>query len=104
MTADEPRLRVNTNTAFGICLVLLGTTLMLDRLQLLDAQQVLSRFWPIAIMLVGASLVMQSLQRPGASSAAEQPLRLGHVIAWTFVAVVMWNGFYAFTPSSARTD
>ncbi len=39
MTVDQPRLRVNTNTAFGICLVLLGTTLMLDRLQLLDAQQ-----------------------------------------------------------------
>ena len=37
MTADEPRLRVTTNLAFGICLILLGTALMLDRLQLVDA-------------------------------------------------------------------
>lgn len=30
MTADEPRVRVTTNLAFGICLILLGTALILD--------------------------------------------------------------------------
>ena len=51
MTADEPRLRVTTNLAFGICLILLGTALMLDRLQLVDASQIL-RFWPVGLVLV----------------------------------------------------
>lgn len=103
MTADEPRLRVTTNAAFGVCLILLGTTLLLDRLQLLDAHMVLSRFWPVAIMLVGGALVIQSFQRPGAASTApEEPMRLGHVIAWTLVAIFMWNFFPRFMPT--RTD
>lgn len=104
MTADEPRLRVTTNAAFGVCLILLGTTLMLDRLQILDAQQVLSRFWPIALVLFGAALVIQSFQRPGESPAGREQMRLGPIIVWTIVAVFLWNGFSRFEPSSARTD
>lgn len=101
MTADQPRLRVTTNAAFGVCLILLGTTLLLDRMQFLDAQQILFRFWPVAIMLVGAALVIESFQRAGATpAAAEQPLRLGHVIAWTFVALFMWNFVPRFTTST----
>ena len=96
MTADEPRVRVTTNLAFGLCLILLGTALMLDRLQLLDARELLARYWPVALMLFGAALVMQSFQRPGATSAAEeQPMHLGSIIVWTIIAVVVWNGFSA---------
>ena len=39
MTADAPRLRVTTNLALGICLILFGTVLILDRMQLVDASQ-----------------------------------------------------------------
>ena len=69
MTADEPRFRVTMNLAFGICLILVGTALMLDRLQLVDAAQIL-RFWPVALMLFGVVLVIQSFQRVDATSAA----------------------------------
>jgi len=96
MTVDEPRVRVTTNLAFGICLILLGTTLVLDRMQLLDAREILGRYWPVALMLFGAALVMQSFQRPDATSAAdEQPMGVGSIIVWTIIAVVMWNGFSA---------
>ena len=74
MTADEPRLRVTTNLAFGICLILLGTALMLDRLQLVDASQIL-RFWPVGLVLFGAALVIQSFQRVDATSAARRSSR-----------------------------
>jgi hypothetical protein len=96
MTADQPRVTVTSNLAFGICLILLGTVLVLDRLQMLDAREILSRYWPVALMLFGAALVMQSFQRPGATpAAAEQPIGLGGIIIWTIVAVVVWNGFTA---------
>ena len=95
MTVDEPRVRVTTNLAFGLCLILLGTALMLDRLQLLDAREILSRYWPVALMLFGVALVLQSFQRPSATAAADEQPRLGSIIVWTIVAVVIWNGFSA---------
>jgi hypothetical protein len=93
MTVDEPRVRVTTNLALGICLILLGTTLILDRLQLVPAGQLL-RFWPVALVLFGLTLVIQSFQRPGVD--AVEPRRetgLGGVIAIVIFSVFMWNGF-----------
>lgn len=93
MTADEPRVRVTTNLAFGICLILLGTALILDRLQLVPASQLL-RFWPVGLVLVGAALVIQSFQRVDATSAARlQPSYGGHIFAWVIVALVMSQVF-----------
>ena len=93
MTADEPRVRVTTNLAFGICLILLGTTLVLDRLQLIEARQVL-RFWPVALVLVGAALVVQSFQRPDTTTGAKrEDMSLGTVIFWVLISVFVWNGF-----------
>jgi len=102
MTADEPRVRVTTNLAFGICLILLGTTLILDRLQLVPAAQLL-RFWPIALVLVGGALVIQSFQRPSTTTPApNEDLRLGQIIAFVFFIIFVWNGFSAGT--STLTD
>ena len=93
MTADEPRVRVTTNLAFGICLILLGTTLVLDRLQLVDARQVLS-FWPVALVLFGAALVVQSFQRPDTTSGRKrEDLALGTVIFWVLISAFAWNAF-----------
>jgi predicted membrane protein len=93
MTADEPRVRVTTNLAFGICLILLGTTLILDRLEIVPAMQLL-RFWPIAFVLFGVTLVIQSFQRPSAAPAARrQDTGLGPVIALVIFSAFMWNGF-----------
>src|SRR5687768_7402091 len=94
MTVDEPRLRVTPNLAFGLCLILLGTTLLLDRMQLVDARQILTRFWPIALVLVGAALVAQSFQRPDTTAGAKrEDLSLGTAIFWVLFSVFVWNGF-----------
>jgi len=93
MTVDEPRVRVTTNLAFGICLILLGTVLILDRLQMVQAREVL-RFWPVALVLVGLALVVQSFQRPDTTpDAKREELGLGTVIFWVLFSVVAWNGF-----------
>jgi hypothetical protein len=93
MTADEPRVRVTTNLAFGICLILLGTTLLLDRLQLVPASQLL-RFWPVGLVLVGAALVIQSFQRVDPVQArAQQGVDGGHIFALIIVAIIMSQVF-----------
>ena len=97
MTADEPRVRVTTNLAFGICLILLGSVLILDRMQLIDAGQILLRFWPVALVLFGAALVFQSFQRPDTTAGARPRSGFdgGQVFVWILVAVVMSQVFSA---------
>jgi hypothetical protein len=93
MTADAPHLRVTTNLALGICLILLGTVLILDRLGLVPASQVL-RFWPIGLVLFGAAMVIQSFQGVDTSSAVpRQNAGLGHVIIWVIIALAFSQGF-----------
>jgi hypothetical protein len=93
MTADQPRVRVTTNLAFGICLILLGTSLVLDRLRLVDATQVL-RFWPVALVLFGAALVIQSFQRPGTTAPVQaQSIRPGAIFAFAIFAMMVSQGF-----------
>ena len=107
MTVDQPRVRVTTNLAFGICLILLGTVLILDRLQLVQAREVL-RFWPISFVLVGIALVVQSFQRPDTTPGAKRDdFAFGHVMVWVLIWTFAWtnfspNGFSAL--SSSRTD
>jgi hypothetical protein len=86
MTLDEPRFRVTPNLAYGICLVALGGTLILDRMQLVEASQIL-RFWPLALVLLGATLVIQSFQ-PADSARHDQSFNAGHVFVWVVVAVL----------------
>lgn len=91
MTADEPRVRVTTNLAFGICLILLGSVLILDRLQLVPASQLL-RFWPIGLMLFGATLVIQSFQRVDPAAAPQRDgARLGPLLTFVIFSVVAVN-------------
>ena len=93
MTADEPRVRVTTNLAFGICLILLGTTLLLDRLQLIPASQLL-RFWPVRLVLVEAALVIQSFQRVDPAQArSQQGFDGGHIFVWIIFAIIMSQVF-----------
>ncbi len=96
MTVDETRPRVTPNLAYGICLVLLGGTLILDRMQLVDARQIL-QFWPLALVLVGATLVIQSFQatiEPGGEAVISVfTIMGGHEIwvppGWTVVSEVI---------------
>ena len=103
MTVDEPRVRVTTNLALGICLILLGTVLILDRLGIVPASQLL-RYWPIGLVLFGVAMVIQSFQRGDAAQPARphDSVNLGHVIIWVIIATFAWNGF---SPGvTARTD
>jgi hypothetical protein len=102
MTADEPRLRVTTNLALGICLILLGTVLILDRMQLVPAAQLL-RFWPLALVLFGVTLVIQSFQ-PDAS-ARQDGAHAGHIFVLVILAVLTWNGAWdGLARTVTRTD
>ena len=107
MTVDEPRVRVTTSLAFGICLILLGTTLGLDRLQLVEAREVL-RFWPVALVLIGMALVAQSFQRPGTTAHKHEDWGLGVVLFWVLIWTFAWtgfpsNGFSALSTSRTET-
>lgn len=101
MTAAEPRVRVTTNLALGICLILLGTVLILDRLGLMPASQLL-RFWPIGLVLFGIAMVVQSFQRVDPTSAPREHDGLGHALIWVIFSIVVWTGFSHGT--TVRTD
>ncbi len=94
MPVDGMRMRVTPNLAYGICLVLLGWTLILDRLQIVEAAQIL-RYWPVGLVLLGLALVIQSLQRANDAPAAqtEQSLNPGHAIVFVVVAVLASQTF-----------
>ena len=93
-TAEQPRIRVTTNLAFGICLILLGSVLILDRLQLVDAVQLL-RFWPAGLVLFGIALVIQSFQRADTTQTtrSRQDFNLGHVMLWVIFGLMFSQGF-----------
>ena len=110
MPVDGMRLRVTPNLAYGICLVLLGWTLILDRLRIVEASQIL-RYWPVGLVLLGLTLVIQSIQRADDTPAGrtEQSLGAGHVIVWVVVALAASqafgrDGFTARADSSASVS
>jgi hypothetical protein len=47
----------------GLCFMLLGGVLVLDKLGMLDAGEAL-QFWPIGLVLLGGSLMVQSMRAP----------------------------------------
>ena len=93
MPVDGMRLRVTPNLAYGICLVFLGWTLILDRLRIVEAGQIL-RYWPVGLILVGVALVIQSFQRADdAPARPQQNLDAGHLVFWVAVALVASQAF-----------
>jgi len=60
MPAEIRRNYFTPHVVLGICLMAAGVALILDRLGIADAA-LLFRFWPIALVLWGVSLVMQSI-------------------------------------------
>lgn len=90
MSADGTRVRVTPNLAFGICLVVVGTALVLDRLQLMEASQIL-RFWPLGLVLLGLALVVQSFQSSDANENArnQQTFPSGHIVGIVIVGLLV---------------
>jgi hypothetical protein len=114
MPVDESRLRITPNLAYGICLVLIGSTLVLDRLELIEAGRIL-RYWPVGLVLIGLALVIQSFQPADAAPEARSAdgFNAGHVFVWVIVALVasqafsrggvFWHGDVATRTESSET-
>jgi Domain of unknown function (DUF5668) len=94
MTVDEPRVRITPNLAYGICLVLIGSTLVLDRLELIEASQIL-RYWPVGLVLIGLALVIQSFQPVDTAQTARagDAFNAGHLVVWVIVALIASQAF-----------
>jgi hypothetical protein len=90
MSADETRLRVTPNLAYGICLVVIGTALILDRLELVEAARIL-RYWPVGLVLIGLTLVIQSLQRanPNGPARSEDSFNAGHLVFLVIAGLIV---------------
>jgi hypothetical protein len=63
MGSDE-RIAITPRLVVGICITLVGSLLMLDRMGILDTQGIL-RFWPAAVIAVGAVMVAQASDGSG---------------------------------------
>jgi predicted membrane protein len=55
---NDARLKLNPQFIIGVCLVMLGGLLMLDRMDLLEASRVL-RYWPIVLIAIGGWIVKE---------------------------------------------
>lgn len=56
-------MRNGPHLAIGLCFILLGAALLLDRLGLVDLARALP-FWPLALVLIGLGMIVQALRRP----------------------------------------
>jgi hypothetical protein len=54
-------MRNASHVAIGLCFVLLGAALLLDRLGLFDIARAL-HFWPLALVLIGLGMIVQALR------------------------------------------
>lgn len=101
---SDTRVNVTPNLAFGICLVVIGTALALERLHVIEASQIL-RFWPLGLVLIGVSLVIQALHAGDAPPAgrSEQGFTSGHVVAIVLVGILVSQSLHRGT-DAIRTD
>lgn len=58
MAHEDARLRLNPQFIIGICLVMFGGLLTLDRMDLLEASRIL-RYWPVVLIAVGGWIVKE---------------------------------------------
>jgi hypothetical protein len=77
---------------------------VLDRLQLMEASQIL-RFWPLGLVLLGLTLVVQSFQRADASGSArdQQIFPSGHIVAIVIMGLFISQAVHRGS-NSARAD
>ena len=75
----------------GLCFIALGALLLADRLGLLQIQNALE-FWPIALILLGGSLIVQSMRTDPAAGPA-RPFPVGAVIWLVLLGLFFSNVF-----------
>ncbi|HKY22913.1 MAG TPA: hypothetical protein VJM31_16990 [Vicinamibacterales bacterium] len=95
MSVDGTRVRITPNLAYGVCLVILGSALVLDRLRLIEAGQIL-RFWPLGLVLLGITLVIQSFQPVVATATTQKRdgFNPGHIVLLAMVGLFASQFFH----------
>lgn len=89
MTTPEPQRTNLVSVAAGICIIGLGILLLLQTNGVIGSGEIL-RFWPAALILIGAAVTLQS--RPGAPTAAGVPI--GGVV-WIVLLGLLFSHVYA---------
>jgi len=85
------RLNGAPNLIFGLCLIVVGGALALDRMHVIEASRVL-QFWPIGLVIFGLSLVVQSFRRDQVGTAAgDAPSTFhgGHVVGLVLIGLLI---------------
>lgn len=92
------------NLIIGLTLMALGIVLMLDRLGLASAVE-LAKYWPVLLVLFGASVAVQSMRRRDPSAPAPRPfISPGFVLFAVILAMVLSSGFRGWADSRTLGD
>ena len=79
------------NVVVGFCIMMLGFLLILDKLGMVDAARAL-QFWPAALILFGAALILQALRGADAAEGGGR-FPVGAVIWLVLLGVFFTNVF-----------
>ena len=100
-------MKLTPNLVVGIAITIAGTVLLLDRLGLLEVQQVL-HLWPVLLTLFGVSIVVQAWKggTTSANADAGRPIVGPGFVLFLVIATVLATRVDGrrFTPSGSPTD
>jgi hypothetical protein len=91
MTIDNPT-AFTPNLVIGIGIALLGIVLILDRIGMVAAQDVL-RFWPVLLIVFGASVVAQAL-RGGVGQPRSRPIVSPGFVFFIAIGALLFSHTY----------
>jgi hypothetical protein len=98
-------MRFTPNAVVGIGIALLGTALLLDRLEIVAIGRVL-QFWPVLLILFGASVAVQALRGGnGNSGRAQRPIVTpGFVLFLVIISFVFSNAYERSSVARSNTN
>jgi predicted membrane protein len=82
-TGSDSRFILTPRLVLGVCIALLGVTLTLDRLRIIDADVVLRYFWPVGMMVIGGLMIAQSETSRGRTRG----IVLAAIGTWIFLSI-----------------